>query len=195
MMADERVRQLRSLALLVEARNSIDSAIAELIGRPAGVGHIGEYVASVVFGIELETSAVKAGYDGRFMEGRLAGRTVNIKLYGKRESLLDINERYVPEFYLVLTGPKANPGTSRLTTRPIVIDKVFLFDAQDLINAQITRGAKLGDASSVLSRQWSAARVYPRPETPPLQLSELQVSQLQLFSSPVSPTSTAATRR
>jgi hypothetical protein len=90
MMADERVRQLRSLALLVEARNSIDSAIAELIGRPAGVGHIGEYVASVVFGIELETSAVKAGYDGRFMEGRLAGRTVNIKLYGKRESLLDI---------------------------------------------------------------------------------------------------------
>lgn len=46
-----------------------------------------------MFDIELETAANTAGYDGRFTTGTLTGRTVNIKAYTKRESMLDINPK------------------------------------------------------------------------------------------------------
>ena len=64
MTSDARIRLLR-LAGLLSARNLIDSQIAHLIRRPALPGHIGEFVASVVFDIELPTSATQSGHDGR----------------------------------------------------------------------------------------------------------------------------------
>ncbi len=69
---------IEQLAELVRARNANEVAISRIIGRPAQIGHIGEYIASKIFGIELEDSAVHPGSDGRFIDGPLAGKSVNI---------------------------------------------------------------------------------------------------------------------
>jgi hypothetical protein len=81
--------KIARLSDLFHARNAIDEQIADVIGRPALAGHVGEWIASQVFDIELEQSASAKAIDGRFRAGPLAGRTVNIKFYGKREGLLD----------------------------------------------------------------------------------------------------------
>lgn len=94
-------QRLRPLAKLIREKNSIEDEIARLIGRPALVGHVGEWIAGEVFNIELENSANQAGYDGRFKDGVLQGRTVNIKWYPKRDGLLDINESALPDYFLV----------------------------------------------------------------------------------------------
>jgi hypothetical protein len=53
---------------LVRERNRIEEGITGIIGRPAQIGHIGEYLASVIFGIDLEESATNPGYDGKFVD-------------------------------------------------------------------------------------------------------------------------------
>ena len=102
---------LERLADLISRMNQINEEIAALIGRPALQGHIGEYIASKVFDIELEESASKKGVDGRFIDGPLRGRTVNIKIYGKREGLLDITLDNLADYYLVMAGPSSQPIT------------------------------------------------------------------------------------
>jgi hypothetical protein len=62
-MAEE---DLRKIASLLRKRNVIDEKIAAVIHRPMTAGHLGEWIASQVFGIELATSAVAAAIDGRF---------------------------------------------------------------------------------------------------------------------------------
>lgn len=173
--------KLIDLASLLAERNAVDATIAAIIGRPAQVGHLGEYVAGEIFGIQLEASAVQAGYDGRFRDGPLAGKTVNIKMYGKREGLLDINEKNVPDFYLVLAGPKSSQLTSKGSTRPFVIKEVFLFDAPALIERVRERGVKIGVATSVISSEWEAALIFPPPSKAPLVLADYQLGLLRLF--------------
>src|SRR5258708_6113321 len=122
------------LAELLRERNCIDERIAELIGRPAHTGHIGEWIASQIFGVNLNDSAIHPGSDGCFTESPLTGRTVNVKLYTTRTNVLDMNEldQPQPDFYLVLTGPKGSSGTSRGCTHSIVIREVFLFETTPL---------------------------------------------------------------
>ena len=88
-------------------RNEIDKDISEIIGRPAERGHIGEFDSRCDLRYrELhESAALIKVSDGVFLSGRLAGRTVNIKSYGKREGILDMKREDPPDFYLVLTGP------------------------------------------------------------------------------------------
>ena len=62
--------------------------------------------------------------------------------------------------HLVMTGPKAPPGTSRGQTRPWVITEVFLFDAPELVKQLRSRDVKLGVAAYVRKREWEEARVY-----------------------------------
>ncbi len=73
------MQDMRDLAKLIRDRNSIARRITEIIDRPAQIGHIGEYIASKVFDIRLEESAVTKGFDGAFSSGPLHGQTVNIK--------------------------------------------------------------------------------------------------------------------
>ena len=148
---------LEQLASLLARRNAIDEEIAALIDHPAIRDHVGEWIAQEIFAVKLEGSAVHKGFDGRFADGPLAGKTVNVKWYGKREGLLDINPDGVPDYYLVMTGPKAVARTSRGQTRPWVITEVFLFDAPALVK----RLPRLGVAASVRQHEWEAARVYP----------------------------------
>lgn len=151
---------LQRLASLISRRNAIDDHIAALIGRPALPGHIGEYIAAQVFDIDLAASATQAGFDGVFRSGPLAGATVNIKLYGKRDGSLDIPSA-VPDYFLVLTGPVSAATSSVGGTRPVAIDEVFLFHGPDLVRRLRERGVKVVIATSVRREDWDAARVWP----------------------------------
>ncbi|MDP2958095.1 MAG: hypothetical protein Q8N53_16835, partial [Longimicrobiales bacterium] len=88
---------LQTLASLLHERNALDARIAQLIGRPASPGHIGEFIAAAVFDIDLFESATHKAADGVFRRGALQGRTVNIKIYGKQEGILDIRPDALPD--------------------------------------------------------------------------------------------------
>ena len=189
------INNLQQIAELLQARNKIEFKVAKIIGRPAERGHIGEYVAGRIFDIELEESANNPGIDGYFRSGKLAGKSVNIKTYGKRESLLDIRMDNLPNYYLVLTGPKTAAGSSKGTVRPWVIDEVFLFEAKPLVEELRRNNVKnIGTATSVKQYYWDRARIYPVSSNspmrlslnsvssnPPLQLSESQQDWIRLF--------------
>jgi hypothetical protein len=173
--------KIEQLAGLIQQRNAVDAEIAKLIGRPAVSGHIGEFVASRASEIKLEFGATTAGHDGKFVSGPLSGKTVNIKAYSKRENVLDINPDHVPDFYLVLAGPKTQPATSRGGQRPWVISEVFLFDARAMIDRIRSRRTNIGIATSVPSAEWEKARVFPPSPSSPLKLSDKAVETLTLF--------------
>jgi len=171
---------LTQLAELIKTRNRIAEEITAVIGRPALIGHVGEYIASRIFAIDLEESASQKSIDGHFTTGLLKGRSVNIKWYGKREGLLDITPDALPDFYLVLTGAKASAMSSRGKTRPWLIKSVFLFDAPELCEALRKRGIKMGVETSVRQQHWQAAEVYPGHNAR-LPLSDGQRRFLALF--------------
>jgi len=175
---------IENLAEALRQRNAIDFEIGEIIGRPPEKGHIGEFIASQVFGIDLAASATNKGADGTFRGGQLRGRSVNVKLYGKREGILDINPEALPDYYLVLAGPKAAPGSSRGGRRPVVIESVYLFDAPRLVTSLATRQRrpKIGIASSIAQVYWRDAEVYPNARNTLLALTEEQRETLAMFS-------------
>ena len=111
--------------------------------------------------IELEEVASAKGIDGHFKSGSLAGKSVNIKWYSKLEYMLDITPESLPDYYLVMTGPKELEGTSRGGIRPWLINSVFLFNAADLVIELTARGVNVGTASSVRKHEWQAAEIYP----------------------------------
>jgi hypothetical protein len=173
--------QIAQLADLLLARNAIDERIAAIIGRPALLGHLGEWIASEVFDVALEDSASAKAIDGRFRSGPLAGKTVNIKFYGKREGLLDTADHPCLDYYLVLCGPKAIAMTSKYGIRPTCIENVYLFDAAAVCADQLGRGIKSGVASSVRSALWAAAEIYPTPASDALPVSPDQAAALASF--------------
>jgi len=176
---------LAQLAALIRRRNQLEQEITALIGRPAQLGHLGEYIAAHTFDIVLEQSAAQKGFDGRFADGPLQGRTVNIKWYAVRQSILDINTSAPPEYFLVLTGPKSAMLSSRNQTRPWRIDHVFIFDASQLIEHLQQSGVVIGVATSVRKLWWDAAEIFPQPRCPLLLLSDAQCAMLKLFGSTI----------
>ena len=171
---------LSTVASLLRARNAFDADIARVIHRPMTAGHLGEWIASIIFDITLEESTVAKAVDGRFRSGPLVGRTVNVKWYLKREGMLDATEDPSLNYYLVLAGARSPALTSRGGTRPWTIDSVYLFHAPSLAQTLRVRGARIGVASSVRNADWDAAEVYPR-HSQLLPLSDLQRGWLQLF--------------
>ena len=142
---------------------------------------MGEYIASKIFRIALVESASHKAIDGHFREGPLKERSVNIKWYSLREGLLDITPDSLPDYFLVLSGPKSGPMSSRGQVRAWTIDGVFLFDAHSLISQLQTRGVGLGIASSVAQQYWQEAEVYPNQRSTKLILSDEQRRQVSLF--------------
>lgn len=169
------------LAKLIRTRNTTMRQIAALIQRPALIGHVGEYIASRVFGIALEESASQKSIDGHFTDGKLAGQSVNIKWYAKRENILDVTPNALPDFYLVLAGPKSAGTSSRGEVRPWVIEAIYLFDTPQLVHRLRSRGVKIGVATSVRQSLWDEAEVYPTPRNAQLMLSEAQRKLLAHF--------------
>ena len=177
------MNDLTRLAELIKKRNLLEIEITALIGRPAAIGHIGEYIASRVFHIALETSASYKSIDGRFIDGSLMARTINIKWYGRLEGLLDITPNALPDYYLVLTGLKSGAMSSRGQVRPWTIEQVFLFEAQPLVDDLKRGGVKIGIATSVRQHLWAKAEIYPKSSNPTLILTEAQCKALALFRS------------
>lgn len=172
---------LAYLATLITARKTTDDTIAALLNRPADRGHVGEFIASRIFDIQLEESASYKDRDGFFRSGPLAGRSVNIKFYGKRENILDLKAEGECDDYLVMTGPLPTMLTSRGETRPWVISYVYLFDRAMLVREVQARGIKTGVATSIAKAFWDATEIYPRPNNPRLTLATEQIRLLQLF--------------
>jgi hypothetical protein len=172
---------LIQLAELIRTRNAVMKQIAHIIQRPALIGHVGEFIAAHIFGIALEESASQKGLDGRFTHGQLAGRSVNIKWYPKRENILDVRPDALPDFYLVLAGPKSTVSSSRGGERPWVIENVYLFDAPQLVRRLRSRGVKIGVATSVRQQLWEEAEVYPTARNKRLILTDAQRKLLAHF--------------
>jgi hypothetical protein len=172
---------LARVAALIAKRNAVDAEIGAITGRPVVAGHLGEWIAAQVFDIELEPSAVAKGIDGRFNSGPLAGRSVNVKWYGKREGNLDLAEDSDADLYLVMTGPRAAPVSSLGGTRPLRITAVYLFAIPELLDALRARGVKIGIAASVRVGDWDAAEIFPRHVNAALVLSHEQRTALELF--------------
>lgn len=171
---------LARLAGLVAQRNALEQQITEITGRPAALGHLGEYVAARIFDIDLAKSASHKSLDGWFRTGPLAGRSVNIKWYALQEGMLDITPDALPDTYLVLSGPASTAVTSRGVTRPWLIESVYLFEAGPLVAALRELGVKLGIATSVRRPFWELAQVYPEQTNALLRLSEDQCRWLAL---------------
>lgn len=177
------MEDLVQLAELLRSYNAISRQIAALIGRPAQQGHIGEWIAARLFAIRLDVSASRKAIDGHFMQGALADRTVNVKWYAKQEGLLDITPQGLPDYYLIMTGPRTAAASSRGAMRPLLIEHVYLFDAPVLVERLFARGVKVGVATSVRQGLWDAAELYPHPRCRDLVLSDDQRSVLMLFGS------------
>lgn len=177
---------LRRLAELLDLRNANEREIAELIGRPGQPGHVGEFIAARIFDIDLEPSANKPGYDGRFGSGPLAQKSVDVKYYSKWEAMLDINIKHTPDYYLVLAGPKSAVASSKGSGRSWAVDSVFLFEAKPLIDRLRERGVKIGTATSVRSNEWETARIYPvGADKPPVTITKTQREQIGMFGSAI----------
>ncbi len=175
------MEELINLSSLIKKKNDIDSKITSITRRPALIGHTGEYIASEIFRISLMQSAAHKGIDGYFLDGNLKGRSVNIKWYGKMENILDITPKSLPDYYLVMTGPKTQAVSSRGKTRPWVIEFVFLFDALKLMSSLSERNIRVGVATSVTCLLWEKAMIYPVQDNQDLVLDEAQIRSLQLF--------------
>ena len=177
------MNNLKLLASRLTRRNAIDEKIVVLIGRPAIRGHIGEWIAQEIFRVTLEKDANQKIIDGQFADGPLDKKTVNVKWYGKHgEGLLDINPDSVPDYYLVMTGPKAVAMRGQRPPRPLVITEVFLFNGPALVERLRGLGVRVGVATFVRKHEWEAARVYPAAASGArLTLTGVQREELRLF--------------
>lgn len=169
------------VAQLILERNAIDDRIAQIINRPALTGHLGEWLASQIFDVDLEASAVSKAIDGRFASGALTGKTVNVKWYARREGTLDMTTSELLDYYLVFTGPKGAAVSSTGGTRPLLIHACYLFDARALLGRQLARGARIGAASSVPTGDWDAAEIYPQPSNQLLTVGPEEAELLKLL--------------
>ncbi len=176
---------LQGLASFIKIRNVVDEEIARTIGRPAHAGHIGEYVASAIFDIELMENAAHKAIDGHFRSGSLGGRSVNIKYGTRKDGLMNLvaslDPMHHPDDYLVLAGPSVGAISSRGLSAPWVIQQVFLFESTELLSKLATKGVKLGVGTSIRSALWSEAMIYPDPVNSRFAITDEQKQALQLF--------------
>jgi hypothetical protein len=166
------------LASLVKSRNTIDGKIADLIGRSAQINHVGEYIAASIFNIVFEEEGKLRGYDGRFVQGPLAGSTVDVQWRLRHDGLLNIRLDAYPDYYFILTGPENAQST---LASPWSIAFAFLFPAQELLNALKERGVQIGSGTSVTGPLWERAEIYPVPRNVRFVLSDEERKMLFLF--------------
>ena len=167
------------LANLIKSRNKLDSKIATHIRNTAQAGNVGEYIASIIFKIKMDDTEKSKGYDGRFTLGPLAGRSVDVQWRTKHDGQINIKQDAYPDYYLILSGPEtATPPIAS----PWLIKSIFLFPAQELLNALRERGVQIGSGTSITGPLWERAEIYPVPRNNTLVLSDEERKLLVLFS-------------
>jgi hypothetical protein len=182
MIPETTVNELKQLAELIACRNQLEKEISVIVGRPAALGPLGEYVAARIFPIKIVKSASHQAIDGFFSEGPLAPCSVNVKWYAMRDGILDITPGFLPDYYLVLSGPPPSVTAGLgLRARPWNLASVHLFDAAELVDDLDLRGVRVGPASSVRKELWDAAEIYPRANSSRYHLTYQQCELLSLF--------------
>jgi hypothetical protein len=171
-------QHLSWLASLIKSRNTIDEKIATLIGRTAQVNNVGEYIAATIFHIAFEEVGKRRGYDGRFTQGPLAGSTVDVQWHPRHDGQMNIRQDAFPDYYLILSGPDTPPGQF---ASPWLIERIFLFKAQELLNGLRERGVQIGSGTSVTGPLWERAEIYPLTRNQRLVLSDEERRLLVLF--------------
>jgi hypothetical protein len=177
----EKVNNLSRLADLLKARNTVESNMTHLIGHPVNIGSVGDYIASVIFGITHEESTTRKIIYDRFAYGPLTGHTVDVQWHIRREGDLSLKTDTPLDYYLVMAGPKAGVNTARSLVNPWIIEEVFLFDAKELLTALHERGVLIGPRTSVITELWDRAEIYPIQRNKRLILTEEQRNLLALF--------------
>ncbi len=168
------------LASLLKSRNTIDHKIATLIGHPAQVQSVGEYIASVIFGIALDEPTMHKTSDGRFTRGPLMGRTVDVQWHTRREGILHLKMDPLPDYYMAFVGSKEATDLHALSL-PWVIESAYLFDADELLTALHERGVQVGKGTSITGPLWERAEIYPTQRNNHLVLSQEERDMLALF--------------
>lgn len=176
--------KLRQLSELVSEFNDITARIAQLIGRPALSGNVGEFIVSELFDFALEARGNNHAWDGHFRSGALQNKTANIKVLGRREGILDLNASVLPDYYLVLAGPRLNSSIRGLSSRPWCISSIHLIDAPAVHAALTSSGRRIGIASSIRVSEWDASEVYPINRSGLLVLTAEQCRWLESYGRP-----------
>jgi|SRR5579859_7637070 len=174
------MNELPQLASLLKSRNTIDSKIATLIGRPVQVQSVGEYIAAIVFGITLDEPTAHKSSDGRFTRGVLAGHSVDIQWHPRHDGALNLKTDPLPDYYLVCVGSKEATMFHNLSI-PWVIESVYLFDARELYTALRERGVQIGKGTSITGPLWERAEIYPAQRNARLMLTAEEREMLALF--------------
>ena len=174
------MKDLSQLASLIKSRNTIDSKIATLIGKPAQVQSVGEYIAAVIFGITLDETETYKSSDGRFTRGPLTGHTVDVQWHTRHDGILHLKTDPLPNYYLVFVGSKEATSLHTLSI-PWVIESVFLFEASELLTALRERGVQVGKGTSITGPLWERAEIYPAQRNTRLILSDEERALIGLF--------------
>ncbi len=172
---------LTRLAELLRARNTVESNLANLLGSTANLNTVGEYIAAHIFGITLLPSTRHNEFAGIFAQPPLAGKTVDVQWYPRREGTLNIYDNPAPDYYLVLTGPRQESSTTRAAVNPWLISAVYLFNGQELLISLRERGVQLGSHTSVINQLWERTEIFPTQRNQTLPLTAEQRQSLQLF--------------
>lgn len=101
--------------------------------------------------------------------------------YAKQQGILDIPEA-LPDYFLVLAGPRALAAPSRGTTLPFAIQSVCLFDAPALVSTLKSSGVKVGVATSARQHFWAQAEIFAESSNRKLILTDEQHRMWALFS-------------
>lgn len=174
------MNDLPQLASLLKSRDTIDGKIAHIIGHPTQAQSVGEYIASVIFGVVLDTSQTHKERDGRFTQGPLMGHTVDIQWRTRHDGILHIKTDPPPDYYLVFVGSKEAAAVQILSI-PWIIESVHLFHVSELLQALRERGVQIGTGTSITGPLWEHAEIYPAQKNPRLPLSNEQRQLLALF--------------
>ena len=165
-------------ASLVKSRNTIDNKIATIIGHSTQASNVADYIASIIFRVTREEIGKERGYTGRFTNGPLSGHTVDVQWRLKDDRQLSVRPDFIPDYYLVFTGPANHPSDH---SSPWLITSIYLFDGHNLLNALIERKVQLGSSASVTGPLWERAEIYPRTVNNQLILGPEERQQLALF--------------
>ena len=177
------MEELRRLAELVRKRNQKAGRISSIFRQPDQPEKVRERIASRVFGIEISSGPGEKVISGHFTEGKLAGNAVNIKWYARNDGRLSMQENPLPDFYLVLTGPKTGKEGSTAAISLWTLDYVYLFRTEVIMGQLRLRGAEPSETTRIRRRDWNRCELYPESRCSYLNLSDAQMEMLKLFSS------------
>ena len=179
------MKDLEKLSTLIKKWNRLEREISAIIERPGTISNVGEYIASKVFDIVLERSRTRQAYDGVFGNGLLKGLRVNVKISRERESFIDWRDDALPDFFLILAGPKRTSRRKTGESRPVRIASAYLFRVKEtraqLISREVNLPKNRRVQASIAHWQWEAAEVFPNANCDLLVLSSKQRSLLMLF--------------